>query len=100
MQEEQGMTSTWGMDPFLKEDVPLLRPGAPWAKSPGVHQKVRPMTRGPGPTRRGSRPEERRRQTTTQGPATASGLCAPSLSKQPTVGKANRCTRGMQPSRG
>jgi hypothetical protein len=57
MQEEQGMTSTRGVDPFLKGDVPLLRPGAPRAKSPGVHQKVRPMTRGPGPTCRGGRPE-------------------------------------------
>jgi hypothetical protein len=24
MQEEQGMTSTWGVDPFIKGDVPLL----------------------------------------------------------------------------
>jgi hypothetical protein len=66
-----------GVDPFLKGDVPLLRPRAPRARSPGVYQKVRPMTRGLGPTRRGNRPEERRRQTTTQGACNRPGVMRP-----------------------
>jgi hypothetical protein len=77
MQKEHGMTFTWGVDPFLKGDVPLLRPRAPQARSPGVYQKVRPMTRGLGPTRRGNRLEERRRQTTTQGACNRPGVMRP-----------------------
>jgi hypothetical protein len=127
MQEEQGMTSTRGVDPFLKEDVPLLRPGAPRSKSPGVHQKVRPMTRGSGPTHRGSCLEEQRRQTTTQGAcnrpgvmrpftfeatsgredepphkrhATVPRLGAPYFSPKPAVNKANRRAGGEQPPHG
>jgi hypothetical protein len=76
MQEEQGMTSTQGSTLF-KGRCPPLAPGAPRAKSPGVHQKVRPMTRGPGPTRHGSHPEERRRQTTTQGACNHPGAMRP-----------------------
>ena len=60
-----------------KARAPLLRPGAPRERSPGVPQKLRPMTRGPGPTHRGSRPEERRRQTTTQGAYNRPGVMHP-----------------------
>jgi hypothetical protein len=67
----------WGVDPFLKEDVPLLRPGAPRAKSPGVHQRFRPMTWGPGPACRIGRPEERGTQTTAQGACNRPGDMRP-----------------------
>jgi hypothetical protein len=67
----------WGVDPFLKEDVPLLRPGAPRAKSPGVHQRFRPMTWGPGPACRIGRPKERGTQTTAQGACNRPGDMRP-----------------------
>jgi hypothetical protein len=66
----------------------------------GVHRESRPMTRGPGPTRHIGWPEAWRRRTTTQGARNRPWLYAPSFTKQPAVGKMNRHTRNVQPSRG
>jgi hypothetical protein len=67
MQEEQGMTTTREIDPFLKGDFPLAPRSVTGKVSLSVHRGSRPMTRGPGPTRHIGWPEARRRQTTTQG---------------------------------
>jgi hypothetical protein len=58
------------------------------------------MTRGPGLTCHISWLEARRRQTAAQGACNRPRLCAPSYSPQPTVKKANRRTRSVQPPRG
>jgi hypothetical protein len=52
---------------LFKGIFPLLRPGAPRAKSPLVCTEDSPMTWGPGPTRHIGGPKAQRRQTTTQG---------------------------------
>ena len=84
------MAAARGMDPFLEADFPTH---APKRHGQGLLRCALgfPLydTGGQAPHVMQTEPKKER--------ATAPRLCAPSFSGQPTVRKANRRARGMQP---
>jgi hypothetical protein len=98
--EKQVMAATQGMNPFLKADflarapkrhgqgLPRCAPGFPSYDTGAASRVIQA-----GPKREeGELPHKEH--------ATSPRLCAPSSSPQPTVRKANCCTRSVQPPHG